>query len=687
MGIKNISPILADVKSRQKNRRPSPFSNFNLAIRSYFLRIPGKIFTRSAFAFIVLAGITYAYGLITLTSDTRHALTLISGEQQHLKTAIPQLNTASAVRSLEIIHREIRSLYESADRYGIFLLGKLIAPLMPGIGPFAQNADYATILTETTLGLSRDLDYLKNDGFRAMMNKEGRLIIKALQRITTNLTILTNISAQIKNMDVSSVQASGQLATALTAFEKNYVPLSMNLYRTQELLAGLTSFLAQPNDQHILLIFQNPTEIRPSGGFIGSYGDITLNQGNIIDIRIDDIYNADRQLRHSFVPPKELQSVTRDWGARDANWFFDFPTSAQKVMTILEDSDLHYQRLIEFQGAIAINTNVLETIIKIIGPISLPDYNLTLDENNFLAQLQYEVEAGKDKKPGQNPKRILSVLTPMLLERLHELDENQKTELLAGMQNHLAKKDIMVYMKNKKIQGFLDDMGIAGRVSDLPDNFSGDYLAVVNANIAGGKSDAFVRQQIILSSSINSAGVVTDDLAITRSHRGQEQKEWWYRATNKDYLKILTPPGSKPISVFGNNPYRLSFNEYRESEYIYDKTLKTIEASANLIEKFQIKSGEESGKTYFGMWLHTPPGTTKEIKMKYELPNPVPPKEGQTYAFIFDKQSGVESRLEYTLLAPSGYLWAETNSELFSYASDDLPSRLTLTLTLKKNEL
>jgi len=630
-------------------------------------------------------GVWYAHGLIGLKNDASHALALISNERRSLENAVSRFSTSDAVNSLKNIHQEIQGLYQSANRRGIFLLGKFANPLLHGIGPLVQNADYATILTQTTLKLSQDMDYLKRDGIQAMMSKQGKTVVDALRRINTNLTILVNIAAQIKNLEISSADAPHQLATALNAFEKNYVPLSINLYRAQEFLTSLTSFLSQPNDQHILLIFQNPTEMRPSGGFIGSFGDITLNQGSIIDIRIDDIYNADRQLRHLFIPPKELQGITRNWGARDANWFFDFPTSAQSVIALMEDSELHYQRLIGFQGAIAINTNVLETLIKVIGPISLPEYNLILDETNFLAEIQYEVEAGKDKKPGQNPKRILSVLAPIILERVQTLDDHQQAELFAAMQKHLAQKDVMMYMKDKKIQRFLEDAGVAGSVLQLPSDFNGDYLAIVNANVAGGKSDAFIEEKISLASSINEQGIVTNRLAVTRSHEGQDQNEWWYRATNKNYLKIFTPPKSKLLSVSGNNPYRLSFNEYPGPKYIYHDILKTIEASASFSEKFQTKTGNESGKTFFGMWLHTPLGAEREIKTTYELANPIFLKDGQSYTFAFDKQSGSKSSLDYTLHAPPGYTWAKTNSRIFTYTSDKLPSRLTLSLTLKKD--
>jgi len=166
--------------------------------------------------------------------------------------------------------------------------------------------------------------------------------------------------------------------------------------------------------------------MRPAGGFIGSYGVLTLNHATLTDINVDDIYNADRQFNQKYIPPRELQAITTDWGARDANWFFDFPTSARKVMAFLEQTDLYQHTDIEFAGAIAINTNVLGSILNIIGPIDVPSYGHVLTSENFLSTLQHEVEAGRDKQPGQNPKRILSVLAPLLLEKLSVLTDEQK---------------------------------------------------------------------------------------------------------------------------------------------------------------------------------------------------------------------------------------------------------------------
>ena len=143
---------------------------------------------------------------------------------------------------------------------------------------------------------------------------------------------------------------------------------------------------------------------------MGSYADITMNNGRIKDINVDDIYRPDKFLALKIIPPKQLQGMTGTWGARDANWFFNFPDSAKKIMQFIEESSVYKNPGIKFQGVIAVNIKVIQDILRATGPIELPEYKLTLDNKNFLNEVQYQVEAGRDKIPGQNPKKILKLL-------------------------------------------------------------------------------------------------------------------------------------------------------------------------------------------------------------------------------------------------------------------------------------
>jgi len=218
------------------------------------------------------------------------------------------------------------------------------------------------------------------------------------------------------------------------------------------------------------LIFHNNTEIRPAGGFIGSYGVLTINDGQMTDLKVEDIYWPDHPINmtRKVIAPKPLQSVTKDWGARDANWFFDFPSSAETVMGFLESSKIFRESNIIFDGAIAINTDVLRSVLRAAGAIPVEEYDLVIDEDNFLAELQREVETGKDKEAGENPKRILSIVAPTLMERLSELTDENKLLLGADVDRHIKKKDIMFYMRDRKIANLMNTLGVDGSVYSLP---------------------------------------------------------------------------------------------------------------------------------------------------------------------------------------------------------------------------
>ena len=74
---------------------------------------------------------------------------------------------------------------------------------------------------------------------------------------------------------------------------------------------------------------------------------------------------------------------------------------------------------------VSINTNVLATILDITGPISVPGYDLELDSENFLKEIQYEVEA-EDKNRGRIRKSFVG-FAPILMDKLVNLGGPQKS--------------------------------------------------------------------------------------------------------------------------------------------------------------------------------------------------------------------------------------------------------------------
>ena len=107
----------------------------------------------------------------------------------------------------------------------------------------------------------------------------------------------------------------------------------------------------------------------------------------------------------------------------------------------------------------------------------------------------------------------------------------------------------MVYFKNPEFQEFARGLEITGAVYETSPYSPDNYLAVVNANVAGGKSDALINQKIEINSSIGIDGKTTNELKITRAHRGWSGDEPFWNAANKNFIKIFVPAGSRLLSL------------------------------------------------------------------------------------------------------------------------------------------
>jgi len=682
---KNISPKLYDIrhnrrKSLQKNTNPEGSYFFIENIKPRNRKII-KYFALGIVLALLIFGGAYAVSVKNSFTDSFNYIML---QAQILKESVLHTETSDIKDSMDAINGEIQNIGEKADNYGVTDLLNMIGLFNRSLKEVPGAFKSISAISGRSAQIANDIDYLKNNALQLIFNQKGGELVSLIGDLRTNLSALEKLSTEFKNQARQIKDLSPKLSAIYEIFDKNYLAINLNIYKAEEVLAAFDLILRSPQETKILLLFQNPTEIRPAGGFIGSFGYITLDKGSIKEIKIDDIYNADRQLNVKVAPPKELSAITTIWGARDANWFFDFPVSAEKVSYFLENSKLFSDTGTKFENVIAINTNLLESFLEITGPIEIPEYNLTIDHSNFLKEIQYEVEAGRDKKPGQNPKKVLSFLAPVLIDKLKNLDDAGKIKMVNVLKEAADQKDVMAFSKNDSIQKIFFEYNLSGGSFSIPKNWNGDYLAVINTNVAGGKSDAYISQQIQLESQILEDGTISDSLAVTRSHNGQNEKDWWYTATNKNYMKILTANSTELVSIKNNDasPYKYISPA---KNLIKDPDLENMQNSLDYNEELKIWQGEDGDKNVLGTWFDTPAGKTKKLEINFKQSEKITIGDGIKFVFVLDKQSGVDGSFEYKITAPPGYTWEESDGPAFSYGTQQISSRETIQLTLRKN--
>ncbi|MEK7542973.1 MAG: DUF4012 domain-containing protein [Patescibacteria group bacterium] len=688
--VKNIDPLLADVRHPNINyERIARAKLVNLSRpkikRKRNSTVTIKLIGGAVFLTVGVLAIFIATGALetrkTISETSSAIASNLSESIKALSGFEPDVASEYLVKNAE----EIRALDAEINRsQGKMLMGA-IGSIIPAFKGASSLLSQVALLNVDLYKLSKIFADVKQSGFTYFQN-DGAVLIKKLSDARGAIKSIIENTKTIKNSTASLKKTSSLFSNLDKIVGDQYMAHSAELYQVQGFLDGFIALL-EKNNTHIAVLFQNPAEIRPAGGFLGSYADITIKNGRMASLEVMDIYDPDGWVFEKIIPPKPLQRMTTDWEARDANWFFDFPTSAKTVLGFLESSRMYQERNISFNGVLAMNINVLESLLDITGPVPLPEYKLTINSGNFLNEIQREVEAGKDNKAGE-PKRILKILAPIMMERLSSLSISEQKNLTERIEKHVSKKDIMIYAKDQKIQSFLKYGGIDGSIYELPNNFWGSYLAVVNANIAGGKSDAFIKETVKARIDIGTDGSALTDLVVTRKHDGAGQEDPWWRAVNQDYIQIFTNPEATLLKAKGvivksiGSSFDYGANGYRDNPDVL-----AIEKTENFLTEYNMWNMLAHGKNVFAGWFTVEAGETKDLELRYQTTNSNSSAvaKGSQYMFIFEKQSGVENELQATISAPLGYVWQETGNTVFTYEDKNPEGRTIIKLTLAES--
>ena len=686
---RNIEPVLVDIKRRDFNyRTTASFADLNL---TRVLEQPADktgvarhLLGRAVLVSILILAVFGGFAAVRLSS-TKTALEYRGEAVAHtfiasLK-AFKSFQPTEAKAALTKNREELLAFDQLISDNPVGFLINAVSGLVPALRDAGTFVAQLTELNLNLLQLSERLYELQQNGFYYLQHDGTRLI----EELKSVRVLIADIQSQVGTLrnTAESLESMPYFSRLDGVIEDYYVSYSSDLYKLEKFLGGITAFVGDSDGVHVLVLFQNPSEMRPAGGFIGSYADVTLKDGELAKIDVRDIYDPDGQLNIDTVPPEPLQYITTDWEARDANWFFNFPDSAESVLYFMELSKMYSEKNITFDAVIALNVNVIESILDVVEPIFLEEYDLTVDSGNFLEEVQREVEAGDDKSAG-HPKRILKVLAPIILERLSSLSTSQRELFVEILSNHITRKDVMMYARDPDIALFLKDQNLDGSVADLPSSFWGSYFAVVTANVDGGKTDAVINQSIELWVDVGVDGGTVSDVKITRVHHGDEERDFWYRVPNTSYIKLFTMPTASLIFLEGNNTRTGWTADYKSLDYKEYPPLAAIESTKTFLKTYEAWSGQEAGKRVFGTWLDVSRGDTATLSARYQIPSNGRnlAKPGKTFRFVFDRQSGTQTSLTAIITAPLGYLWAESDAPVFVYKSDDPPGRVLVDLTL-----
>ncbi len=511
-------------------------------------------------------------------------------------------------------------------------------------------------------------------GIDAATKEEGQTTTARLQILRTHIRgALPQYEEAVARLDsVAPESVPVEYQESFVEFRELFHSLVSDIRNVSDVIGGLELILGSDGFKRYLIVFQNQYELRPTGGFIGSFATLDVQSGKIlaIDIPGGGSYDLQGQLSVYVRPPLPLQLINERWEFQDANWFPDWTASAKKLAWFYEKS-----RNTTVDGVIAVNASVLERLLRIVGPLENSEYNMLLDGENAIKNLMYEIETYENIDGNNTPKAVLSVLLGQITEMLKNVKPEQLISMVTELSDALNEREIQAYFTDARVASTIRSYGWTGEI--LANGENQDYLMVVNTNIGGGKSDANIVQTVEHQAEIAEDGSIIDTVVITRSHEGRDDASTLMGQMNSSYVRVYVPEGSVLIDAGGFlYPDDSSFN-IAPSWYQDDPDLSSLEAEQSIHSGSGTRIVKEFGKTSFGNWIVTYPQKQTKIYFTYKLPFKAfdLSSSGNTtgvkayvqklidttynttsqYSVIFQKQSGINSGFTHAVIYPDGW--------------------------------
>jgi hypothetical protein len=366
-----------------------------------------------------------------------------------------------------------------------------------------------------------------------------------------------------------------------------------------------------------LFLFLNNTEMRPAGGFIGSYAVARITNGNIELITLEGSEQLDKRTPASFAPVPPLPITEHlgvsQWYFRDANWDPDFRVSAERVLSFYGSQGGAYADEIDL--VVAIDTEVLEAVLKILGPVSADGKTFTAD--NVVELLQYDTSYGFNDRdiPFEDRKQILDTLFIDIKSKLPGSLIESYPAYIAAANTLIQEKHVQLYSKDPEEQRVFENRNIAGRVAAV----THDYLMWIDANLAALKTDRVISRDLSYTTRIREDGRTVARAEMTYTHSGTFD---WRTSRYRTYARIFVPKGSQLLETSGD--------------------MRTDRST----DRGRIDSGELYDKSWFGTFISIEPGTTGVLSFTYLLPEDITADE--PYELLVQKQAGIPT-LDLTL--------------------------------------
>jgi len=342
-----------------------------------------------------------------------------------------------------------------------------------------------------------------------------------------------------------------QLSSRLERVRSQLAGAGAQADRATALLEEVPALLGAKGPRRYFVAVQSPSELRGSGGFMGSFAEITAEDGRLglaRTGRTGELNAAQGRSTPTLDAPKEFLeryasfNVATTW--QSVTISPHFPYDAQVIRGLYPQSGGR-----PVDAVVAIDPFAIQAILQVVGPIRLAGAPEPLTGENAARVLLFEQYRAFAENEGDDRKDFLAAAIRAMAERLlgGSVPIGPLAKALGPM---VDQKHLMVSAGAAAEEPAFERLGLTGAMAPL----RGDSLAVVVQNAGASKIDWFLRRKIDYQATVDPrSGAVTSKATIQLTNEAPARGLPRYVIGNA----VGLPPGTSRMYVSVYSPLRL----------------------------------------------------------------------------------------------------------------------------------
>lgn len=248
--------------------------------------------------------------------------------------------------------------------------------------------------------------------------------------------------------------------------------------------------------RHYFVLFTQPAEARGLGGFVGSWALLTASGGRVEltkSGRAKDINDTPGRAGRSLTGPTEY--LDRYGRFRPAYYFQDVTFSPDFASVAQVVRELYPQAGgVPIDGVLAVDPEGMASLLKITGPVSLPEHGVRLSAETaakFLMQDQYIQFADRDRREARED--LLEEAGRVTFDKLVKgsLPSPKRVGDILGPA--VAGRHLMFQSFRAQEQRLFSQLGAGGTIDPAGQD---DYVSLVTQNKGNNKIDVFMHRSV-----------------------------------------------------------------------------------------------------------------------------------------------------------------------------------------------